>query len=64
MADLISEEPVELTFWHERETRNCEVYAEESPRRGRPVVGMLYVRKDVAKEWGNPEALKVTIRPE
>lgn len=58
-----TEGPLELRFWRARETANFVVYEEETRRHEKPLVGSLYLRKQVSAEWGDPERLAVTIQP-
>lgn len=50
--------PVTLTFKHERETTNTQRFKEEVADGARPIVGTLYLKKEIA---GESKTLTVTI---
>lgn len=52
--------PVTLTFKHERETKNTQRFQEEVTGDAKPIVGTLYLNKEVA---GDSKTLTVTIAP-
>jgi hypothetical protein len=53
-----STKSVDLEFSQEKETKGTVRYSEDSDE---PKVGKLYIKKDAAKELGNPKNLNVTI---
>lgn len=52
--------PVNLTFKHNAETKNKQRFEEEVAEGGKPVVGTLYVSKEIV---GDAKSLQVTIAP-
>jgi hypothetical protein len=52
---------IELTFRRERETKNTVRYQEDEGGPG--AVETIYVRKTALAGLGNPEKLRLTIRP-
>jgi hypothetical protein len=58
----ITDDPLELTFTMDDETRNTVRFEEDADPKQR-VMGKIYVTKDHLKGWGDPRELEITVRP-